>query len=462
MPVQQKIFKIIHHGLNLIDQKNDWRFFNEFVLCEDYSKGEHQGQRKFLEGSVQRENAIHPGNGWGKTSVIAKKHIKFVLKHFADGIKYKTLNAAITQDQSELMQDEIESICDGSPVLRGWFIKKVVKHPQARIIYSNGARSEFKTTKKKGESIEGKEYGYISIDEIALEAHLEFIRDKIILPRLRAWQDSQSDYAATPKGYTAWYRVLQDIKRCGGYIQGGSAFENPFIDHGLLEYQIRGKPKEYVQQVIEGKFIDTSSMMFASRVLKLFNDDLDFTDVIKGHKYVEGWDLARGRKKGADLTVGFRIDITHRPFTICKLWAFQLPWTEKERELINAETGVEVEKSSIEREIRNANKESKSRVFIDSTGVGDTLYSMVRDIAKPVDFRGGNKDKLLDHCQAVIDSGILQSPFNQELADQMTLYQLPDTNLDTDYLMALVVACSALPVLRPRVIKTNHARIFCR
>lgn len=458
MSRQEKIFKLIHHALNLIEHENDWRFFDEYVVCNK----SHQAQIEFLSKSVHRENGLHPGNGWGKTSVLAKKHIKFILKHFLDCEKYKTLNAAITQDQSQLMQDEIVSLIQNSPILKGWFLKKPIKFPQAKNVYSNGATTEFKTTKKKGESIEGKEYGYISIDEIALEMYLEFIRDKIIMPRLRRWKDSQSDYCATPKGFTAWYRVCTDIKRCGGYVRGGSSFENPYIDHELLRYQIQGKPKAYVDQVIHGKFLDTSAMMFASRVERLFNDSLEFSDVKKGHKYIEGWDLARGRKKNADLTVGFRIDITHKPFSICRYWAFQLPWTEKERENINVKAGCEVERSSIEREIRKAQAESGADVFVDSTGVGDTLWGMIRDIAKAVDFRGGNKDKLLDHCQAVIDCGILQAPFIQELADQMTLYQFPDTNLETDYLMALVVACSSLPVLRPRVIRMKNVDVFTR
>jgi len=458
MSSQEKIFKVIHHALNLIEFENDWDFFDEFVVCNK----SHSGQREFLQKSVHRENCLHPGNGWGKTAVLAKKHIKSILKHFLDCDKYKTLNAAITQDQAQLMQDEIVSLCQSSPMLKGWLLKAVVKFPQAKIRYSNGAITEFKTTKKKGESIEGKEYGYISVDEIALELYLEFVRDKIILPRLRAWKDSQCDYAATPKGFTAWYRICKEIGRVGGYVRGGSAFENTFIDHELLKYQIKGKPQEYVDQVIHGKFLDTSSMMFASRVDKLFNDSLEFCDVKKGHRYIEGWDLARGKKKNADLTVGFRIDISYRPFSICKMWAFQLPWTEKERDNINVDSGCEVEKSSIEREIRKAQAESGARVLVDSTGIGDTLWGMLSDIADPVDFRGGNKDRILDHCQAVIDSGILHSPFVQELADQMTLYQLPDTNLETDYLMALVVACSALPVLRPRIVKMIDVDVFRR
>ncbi len=260
---------------------------------------------------------------------------------------------------------------------------------------------------------------------------------------------------------TAWYRVVNDIRQCGGYVQGGSSFENPHIDKELLKYQIKNKPKSYVDQVVNGKFIDNSSMMFASRVSSLFDSSLDFSDVKKGCKYIEGWDLARGRNRNSDFTVGFRIDVTHKPYRIVKYWAFQLPWTEKERENINLKAGYQIEQSSVEREIRKAQSESNSIVYVDSTGVGDTLFGILSDIAKPVDFRG-SKEKLLEHCQAVIDSGILKSPFIQELADEMTMYCLPDTNLKTDFLMALVVSCSSIPVVKPRVVRIEKADIFRR
>lgn len=85
--------------------------------------------------------------------------------------------------------------------------------------------------------------------------------------------------------------------------------------------------------------------------------------------------------------------------------------------------------------------------MLDSTGIGDTLYGILMDIAEPVDFRGGNKDAILDHLQAVIDSGQLKSPYLAPLADEMTVYQRDDKLLDTDYLMALAVACQKIPLL---------------
>lgn len=441
-----KTAEIIVKAIKKIDENRDWTMFEDCVLGGQFS---HAGQMEYLVKSVARENGLHAGNGFGKTSIFARKHLYFILKHLLSGAKYKTLSVAITQDQAELVQDEIISLVSKSPLLSSWLIplNGSVKFPHAKIRYSTGAITEFKTTKKKGESIEGKEYGYISADELALETYLEFIREKILLPRLRAWRDSQIDYGATPKGFTAFYRVIKIIERAGGYVRGGSSYENPYIDHSLLDYFCKSWSQSKIDQVIFGRFIDTAEMMFASRVEKLFDDSYSFDEVERGRKYIEGWDLARGRKKTADQTVGFRLDITQKPYRIVKRWAFQLPWTEKERDNINKEFGKEVEFSSIEREIRNAHYESNAQVFLDSTGVGDTLYGMVQDIAKPVDFRGGHKDELLDNLQAIIDADILKAPFIPALADEMTTYQRNDINLDTDNLMALAVACSSIHIM---------------
>lgn len=454
------LLNILKFSIEEIIFRRNWEPFERLVLCLPEEKCAHSGQREFLEKSIFRENGLHPGNGWGKTSVIAKKHIFFILKHWLDGPKYKTLNVAITQDQSELVQDEMEQLIAQSPILKGWFFKSSVRFPQARIVFGNGAITEFKTTKKKGESIEGKQYGYISADEIALEVYLEFIREKILLPRLRAWKDSQIDYSATPKGYTAYYRILEDIKRHGGYVRGGSSYENPHIDHTLLDYFVRTWSETKVKQVIHGEFIDTAEMMFASRVERIFEDSLTFEEVQAGRKYIEGWDLARGRKKSADQTVGYRIDTDVMPHRIVAQWEFQLPWTEKERENINNQEGFTKERSSIEREIRNAHKASNARVFLDSTGVGDTLYGMVQDIAKPVDFRGGHKDDLLDHLQAVIDADMIRAPFIPALAEEMTMYQRDDKLLDTDHLMALAIACSPLKVQSKRTMQCVPVNVF--
>ena len=438
---------------NYIKKGIHWQCFDYYVLADgDYEKykqiGSHPGQLDFLINANHVENLLHAGNGFGKTDIIARKHIAKVLVHFYDPIikkkPYKTLNIAITREQAELVQDRIVSLLSGSSMAR-WLIKDVVHFPSPIIRWVNGAVTEFRTTKRKAEAVEGHEYGYISADEIALEQHLEFIREKILLPRLRKYEDAQLDFFATPKGMNSYYRIKNTIERAGGFVRSGSSYENPHINHDLLNYMSSTWSEEKKQQILFGQFVDNPNFMFASRIENIIDRDIEMTDVVdQSKKYIEGWDLARGRKgENADMTVGYRIE-KGKQNKIVSRWAFQLPWTEKERELMLENN--EVAHSSTEREIRKYNSQSNSDCYIDSTGVGDTLYSMLQDIAKPIDFRG-KKDKILDHAQAVMDAGLIKIPYIPQLIEQMTTYERDDKNLDTDDIMALCIALQAIPVV---------------
>lgn len=433
-----------------------WQAFDYFVLAGGDQKkyesiGSHAGQLDFLVNSRQFENVLHAGNGFGKTDIIARKHIAKILIHFFDpivtGQPYKTLNIAITREQAELVQERIVSLLKNCPVA-SWLIKEHVKFPNPEIRWANGAITEFRTTKRKAEAVEGHEYGYISADEIALEQHLEFIREKILIPRLRKYKDAQLDFFATPKGMNAFYRITNLIERGGGFVRSGSSYENPHINHDVLDYMSTTWSKEKVLQILYGQFVDNPNFLFASRVDRLIDNDLELSDSIdKTKKYIEGWDLARGRKGDiADNTVGYRIQKGATNIVVGR-WAFQLPWTEKERELMLQNN--EVASSSTEKEIRRRHAESNSDCRIDSTGVGDTLFSMLQDIALAVDFRG-KKDKILEHAQAVIDAGLVKCPYIPTLVDQMTVYERDDKNLETDDLMALCIALFAIPVIKSR------------
>lgn len=76
--MNQGIMNIIAFSLEMIQTKGDWSAFDDLVL--DYKS--HPGQAEWLSNSTKRENLLHPGNGWGKTDVIAKKHIKFCCSIF--------------------------------------------------------------------------------------------------------------------------------------------------------------------------------------------------------------------------------------------------------------------------------------------------------------------------------------------------------------------------------------------
>lgn len=436
--------EIILASIKQIQVNHDWRMFDDLVLNNPDNR--HIAQYKYLADSLTvKESVLHAGNGWGKTDIFAKKHIYKILSHLGDRKAYQTCQTALTLDQAIETQERIEEIVSKSPMLDGWFITKAVKHPLPEIRYFNQAKTIFRTTKNKAQAIEGKQFGYIGADEVAMEPHLEFIREKVFLPRIRRWRDSQVEYAATPKGKNAYFRVSQAVKRAGGCVCGGSSYDNPYIDHKLLDYITENWNDLKKKQIIEGQFIDNSLMPFAGRLDKLFNRDLELTEAIqKNHTYFEAWDLARGRTSENDMTFGYRIDSTQKPYLITQKWSFQLPWTEQGRQLL-MDKGYKFD-SSIEAKIRQKQKVHGGRGFVDSTGIGDTLSEMVQDIMQGVDFRG-KKDKLIEHAQACIDQEAIKSPYIPELADQMSTYMIDDKDLDTDAIMAFVIGMKGVNII---------------
>ncbi len=449
--LNRQVVQLIQSALDKIERDNDWMMFDECVLGIEENR--HEKQLEFLRRSISRENVCHAGNGFGKTDIPVKKHIRFLLKHIIEGTKYKTCHTALTLDQASEFVDRFESIVTASPVLRDWFLDRIGSRGQKPTIkIYNGLKIEVRTLKNKAQAIEGKEYGYISADEVAMETHLEFIREKVFLPRLRKWEDSQLDFFATPKGMNAYYRVVNAIKRSGGYVVAGSPYDNPYIDHSIWKHLEKQWPKQKVDQVIYGQFVDNAKLLFASRVEKVFDSALDLEDTMRnGFEYFDAWDLARGKNVNEDdLTVGLRFVKTKKgKYRIVKHWAYQLPWTKKSRESL-AKKGERFD-SSLEEEIRRAWNDHKQWVLLDKTGIGDPLFEVLSDIAGGVDFRG-NKEKLIEHAQLVIDYGLVESPLIPKLVDQMTVYTLDeDKKLDTDYLMAFIIGCSNIQIPSQKV-----------
>jgi hypothetical protein len=406
-----------------------------------------------------RYNLLHAGNRFGKGDVQA---VKFLWLHFrwwrfGQSEDSMSVNTGLTVEQALVVFEKVIKLAENSDKFVGLFFdpkNDVVYSPQPEIRFSSGSVMRARSYKDKGKRLEGDAYRYINVDECALEQYLLQLHEDIFPQRIGDYEDGQVDYIAAPKGHTAFWKLKNLLERRGFYTQEGalvtgadfekktySSIVNPYISKNYLDEAFRNWSQDKIRQSVLGQFVDSSTMMFASRTAKLFDDDFVLEEPKQGHSYIDAWDLARGRKTQAnDKTVGFTIDITTKPWHIVAVESVQLPWTEQSRENVNERENASF-KNSIEGRIRRRQSIYGSKVYLDSTGVGDTLWEILSDIAEPVDFRGGNKLRLLEKLQAVIDLDWLKSPYIGELDDQMSGYELRDTNLETDYLMALAVFC---------------------
>jgi hypothetical protein len=487
----------------LLHGKNDIIFFAR-VICRCDTKLFKEGKSKFgdlhpgavewLQNSTKRENLLHAGNRWFKSGSQAIKFLHKIIYNDNDPRTYRCVNVAISSEQSNVIFNKTLDLFQNS-ILPKEMLLNVVRFPQPIAYFMrlmpamDGTepkldKVEFwaRTSQNKGKYLEGFDFRYINFDEPALELHLDFLRNDVLLPRTGDYSSGQVDYCATPKGYNAYSRLIKSLENDpSAYVQGGAvaALIRPSKIEELLEYrETNSEPirflllnpyiaKEYVadalkrwpidkiKQVIFGEIVATSNNPFSERIAKIINPMLKLSKAAtNGRSYLNVFDLARGKKGDqADKTVAFTADITEMPWKIVDYEAFQLPWVEE-----NPTERGKATNTSIEGKIRSRAFKFQGRTVIDATGIGDTISEVVSDVAEPFIFTGRNtqgmsKEDAILHTQAVMDSGQIETPYIEDFINEMTYYELDDKGLDTDHVMAFVILCSQQEVVDPELHK---------
>jgi hypothetical protein len=191
-------------------------------------------------------------------------------------------------------------------------------------------------------------------------------------------------------------------------------------------------------QHFEGKFIDNEKAVFtAPQVNMLFSRDLPLRqEPQKNHVYFGGYDLAHKQ----DATAGYVLDCTKKPFEIVySYYGKFVPWP--------------VIKDEIRRTFNYYKPEQP--FLIDATGPGDPIFADLEDICDPFIFTARSKYDLILNFQKALDYnrrvdsdmvdieddfGLIRSPEDLQLKDELLAYRHEDKKLDTDTVMALALA----------------------
>ncbi len=285
-------------------------------------KKPHPGQVTWLRNSTQAINVLVPGNRWGKSTVIAMKHIwKCVFRvgqtreQRLNGDPYETISVAQSADQAEIVFKETKRLLS-TKQLRP-LVKAFRASPFPHIIFTNGAVMHCRSAHDDGKYIDGHRYMYLSIDEAGWISNLRHLMNSVILLRLAG--GGEIDLIGTPKGYNDLYFYFERGQRGvpGYYSQKGSIFDNPFLPAEDLkmrdELLASGSPLLRMQALF-GEFVDFAGLAFTrDQRENAFDPTLRaHTPYIEGHKYIVGWDLGRT----TDYTVGIVLDITTRPWKV--------------------------------------------------------------------------------------------------------------------------------------------------
>lgn len=475
--------------------KKDIIFFAKYICrCDSnlYNQGKskfgdlHNDSIKWLQNSNKRENLLHAANRWFKSGSQAIKILHKIIYNDTDPRHYRLANVAISAEQSTVIFNKTLDLFKNS-ILPQDMLLNVVYHPQptatfARYLPPQMAgdkpsldKLEFwaRTTQNKGKYLEGFDFRYINFDEPALEQHLEFLREEVLIPRTGDYSTGQIDYTATPKGFGPYYQLKTMLEHNPtAYVQGGKVaklvepenleelsryretnktikFEmvNPYVSANYIATAFRFWPIDKIRQVIYGEFVSTASNPFAQRILDITNYDLQLQrHATPGHRYINAWDLARGKKRTADKTVGITADISVNPWRIVDHESFQLPWVDQDETRRGCAND-----DSVEGKIRKRAAQYPGTTVIDGTGIGDTMSEIVADIAEIFIFKasssiGMSKEDAIINAQTAMDMRLIETPMIQEMIDECTYYQLADEGLETDNVMALVILLSRAEV----------------
>ena len=345
----------------------------------------HPGQRRWLERSTTRENALVTGNRWGKSFVSAVKlihHAVYRLRplQYDTAGHYRAVCASITQDQANLVFRQLVRLVRQSPIISG-LVDSIRYTPYPRLTFGNGAAVEARSTQNRGEYLLGNDYDLFIFDEVAFESAPEYVVEEVIMMRL-ADREGRLDLVSTPNGKNWFYRRCRDImqQKRPGYFQSGDSRENPHISRVFLDERLRYFSETRVRQNIMGQFIDSGGEILKSeyidRALAAYRSAPPDSDTVR---YLTGWDLARKRTA----TVGVTVAVCDRFARVVALERFRrFDWTH------------------ILERIRLRQRRYPGHLVIDATGLGDVIVAQLADYRpEPVVFTPAVKAELLTNVE---------------------------------------------------------------
>lgn len=434
-------------------------------------KQPHPGQEMWLRNANQYINCLIPGNRYGKSTVIAMRHIwHCMFKHGAvvppggSWLRqpYETISAAHSADQALIVYGEARRLLQ-HPVIRP-FVVSFRETPFPHINFFNGSVMHCRSAHDGGKYLDGHSYRYVSVDEAGYIAELKSLMNSVILMRLAG--GGMVDLIGTPKGYgdLYWYsnRGLRGVD--GYYTQRGSIFDNPFLppdDIKRRDALLKHSDPRIREQVLYGEFVSLEGMAFTKDQLdNAFDPEMPaHTPWQEGHRYVTAWDLGRR----TDWTVGITLDVTEPPFPLVDYVRLQkVPW-----ETIYGTIADKAKEYRVEAPIIDGTGPGgdvieeeliKRGMFVDArrftTKVSKT--DLVNTLQSALDF---NREKLgeqdwvdeagIEHLVPLLAPpgdgwGLLRLPAIPQLVDEMGVYQLDDQDLTQDSVMALAMAIQSV------------------
>lgn len=348
----------------------------------------HGGQTKVVS-EAKRFNVLACGRRWGKTLMCEE----LVLDPALDGAP----TAWIAPNYKYLLEpwEHLKRITKP--------IQKKVSEQDKRIFLVTGGNIDFWTS-ENGDPCRSYRYKRVVLDETALTRNLERVWNDAVRPALAdfrgdAWMPS------TPRGQDAYWRFYcqgQDPLNAEWASWQMPTSTNPHIAAEEIEAARLGMPERSFRQEFLAEFMEDSGGVFRGVHLAVEKGRTEIEPPKPGSQYQLGVDLARVE----DFTVLSVVDSSGRQVYFDRF--NQISW---ERQAAEIETVA---------------KRYNATVLLDSTGIGDPVYEMVRKRGvrvTPYHLTNTSKEALIDNAAMSIEKGAVSLMDVQVQTDELTAYQ---------------------------------------
>lgn len=449
----------------------------------------HPGQIRFLREADGLVNVLVPGNRFGKTVIIAVRHIWFNFykigvadSHGDEWQKFSYRTACLAPDGkilgvdyriiTEILESRFKISPDGEPIVTnkcsiGWYLVNKVKSPQYQILFRDNSSIEFySTSDDKGTKLQGDFYGYGSYDEGGRSHWLYLELNQNIgqrLSQMAAPLDLVSTPAMDSPSLAYHHEIFQKGLRGEGGFKSfeGSAYENLYLPkHYFEREELRLKGDPLFDQVLYGKFVFAGNTLYSAEDVERAKDTSlnGGTRFKKGHRYVIATDTAISGDEQVytvlDVPEGFDLEDPSRPVRLVRQVAFQ---GSSKSPAVAMQDYIDLwEAYDKERKVKGILEtfnEGSIRWYWDlPDGIrrktkcyGSFSPPAVKAAArksKNPTTNGGKKVDMLIALRKMLTAGAIRIPEdNKELTQQLNMYREDDAKLKTDRVISLALAC---------------------
>jgi len=260
------------------------------------------------------------------------------------------------------------------------------------------------------ESAEGYGYDLIFLNEAGIILKDESLWYNTVSPMTLDYPDCEVIIGGTPKGRNLFFKLAKKAQEDPNWEYFHySTYGNPYLDEEMIDELADNMPEHVRKQEILAEFLESGGSVFRN-IKNCIRGSLE--EPMPGKSYKAGIDLARKR----DYTVITILDnnnhlVAYERFT-------DIAW------------GVQKER------IKRLLTKYSAAALVDSTGVGDSIFSDLQDAGlsvEPFDFTSKSKVNLIDNLIIATEQGEISFPNIPELISELELFEYDLTSLSIKY-----------------------------